>query len=147
MYGALDTSTSGLVAQRTRLTAIADNIANQNTLLGPDGSYKPFQARAVLFSEGDAASGSASGVTAQVIKTESWRWADPNDPGEQLPQHVVELARVAGMVNKEGMVRVPDVNEVSQFVDAMEALRSYEANISVADASKRMIDSALQLLA
>ena len=39
------------------------------------------------------------------------------------------------MVNDEGLVKVPMVNEAAQFTDAMEALRSYEANISVADAT------------
>ena len=59
MFGALDISTSGLVAQRTRMTAIADNLANKETLLAPDGSYAPFQARAVLFSAGDSAAAKA----------------------------------------------------------------------------------------
>lgn len=147
MFGSLDISTSGLVAQRTRMTTIADNIANQNTLLAPDGSYAPFRERAVIFTQGDAHSESGHGVTAEVVQQEAFRWADPRDPAEQIPEHVVAAARKAGMVNKEGLVLVPDINEVGQFVDAMEALRSYEANISVADATKRMIDSSLQLLA
>ncbi|MDG2031671.1 MAG: hypothetical protein P8J45_11765 [Phycisphaerales bacterium] len=145
MFGSLDISTSGLVAQRTRMTAIADNIANQRTLLGPDGSYAPFQARSVLFSAGT--SESSEGVTATVTRQAAFRWADPTDPAEQIPRQVAEAARKAGMVNDEGLIQVPDINEVGQFVDSMEALRSYEANISVTDATKRMIDGALQLLA
>jgi flagellar basal-body rod protein FlgC len=147
MFGALDISTSGLIAQRTRMTAIADNLANKDTLLAADGSYAPFQARSVVFRQGDDATGDALGVTAQVVRTEAFRWADPKDPSEQIPPHVFKAAQKAGMVNEEGLVKVPMVNEVAQFTDAMEALRSYEANISVADATKRMIDGALQLLA
>lgn len=147
MFGSLDISTSGLVAQRTRMTAIADNIANQNTLLAPDGTYSPFQARAVLFAQGDSARGSSDGVTARVVKLDAFRWADPTNPAEQIPPHVFEAAKKAGMVNEEGLVKVPEINQVGQFTDAMEALRSYEANITVADATKRMIDGALQLLA
>ena len=147
MFGSLDISTSGLVAQRTRMTAIADNIANQRTLLAPDGAYAPFQARSVLFETGGASPGSELGVTASVVREPVFRWADPNDPAEDIPPRVFEAAQRAGMVNEEGLVQVPDINEVAQFVDSMEALRSYEANISVADATKRMIDGALQLLA
>ena len=147
MFGSLDISTSGLVAQRTRMTAIADNIANQRTLLGPDGAYAPFEARSVLFTAGDRTSGSNDGVTATVTRQPDFRWADPTDPAEQIPRQVAEAARKAGMVNDDGMIPVPDINEIGQFVDSMEALRSYEANISVADATKRMIDGALQLLA
>ena len=147
MFGALDISTSGLVAQRTRMTAIADNLANKDTLPAADGSYAPFQARAVLFSTGDVTTGDQLGVTARVERMDSFRWADPSDPSENIPTSVLEAARAAGRVNDEGLVEVPEVNEVAQFTDAMEALRSYEANISVADATKRMIDGALQLLA
>jgi flagellar basal-body rod protein FlgC len=147
VFGSLDISTSGLVAQRTRMTAIADNIANQRTLLAADGSYAPFQARSVLFAAGDTVSGNDHGVTATVTRQNAFRWADPSDPAENIPEHVAEAARKAGMMNDEGLVQVPEINEVGQFVDAMEALRSYEANISVADATKRMIDGALQLLA
>ncbi|MCH2145824.1 MAG: flagellar basal body protein [Phycisphaerales bacterium] len=147
MFGSLDISTSGLVAQRTRMTAIADNIANQSTLLASDGSYAPFQARAVLFAAGDALTGASEGVTATVTRQNAFRWADPSDPAENIPEHVAEAARKAGMMNSEGLIQVPEINEVAQFVDSMEALRSYEANISVADATKRMIDGALQLLA
>ena len=86
MFGSLDISTSGLVAQRTRMTAIADNIANQRTLLGPDGSYAPFQARSVLFSAGT--SESSEGVTATVTRQAAFRWADPTDPAEQIPRQV-----------------------------------------------------------
>ena len=147
MFGSLDISTSGLVAQRTRMTAIADNLANKDTLLAADGTYAPFAARSVVFSQGDAATGSSFGVTAEVVQAGTFRWADPNDPAEQIPPTVFKAAQKAGMVNDEGLVKVPMVNEVAQFTDAMEALRSYEANISVADATKRMIDGALQLLA
>ena len=147
MFGSLDISTSGLVDQRTRMTAIADNLANKDTLLAADGTYAPFSARSVVFREGDAAGGSPLGVTAEVVRTGTYRWADPSDPAEQIPPTVFKAAQKAGMVNEEGLVRVPLVNEVAQFTDAMEALRSYEANISVADATKRMIDGALQLLA
>ena len=147
MFGALDISTSGLVAQRTRMTAIADNLANKDTLLAADGTYSPFQARSVLFKQGDPTNPGGLGVSAEVVRTEAFRWADPQDPSEQIPPHVFKAAQQAGMVNEEGLVKVPMVNEVAQFTDAMEALRSYEANISVADATKRMIDGALQLLA
>ncbi|HAW96513.1 MAG: hypothetical protein CMJ33_01505 [Phycisphaerae bacterium] len=147
MFGALDISTSGLVAQRTRMTAIADNLANKETLLAPDGTYAPFQARAVLFSAGDSTTGDELGVTARVERVDAFRWADPSDPSENIPVSVFQAAKAAGRVNEDGLVQVPEVNEVAQFTDAMEALRSYEANISVADATKRMIDGALQLLA
>ncbi|MHC4991610.1 MAG: flagellar basal body protein, partial [Planctomycetota bacterium] len=43
MYGALDTSTSALVAQRTRLNVITANIANARSLVNEAGEYAPYR--------------------------------------------------------------------------------------------------------
>ena len=53
MYGALDISTSGMIAQRTRLEAIAANIANKDTILDEAGRNNPFQRRVAYFAPGD----------------------------------------------------------------------------------------------
>src|SRR5947207_13259845 len=84
MYGALDISTSGMIAQRTRMTAIAANIANKNSVY-PDGT--PYRARHVMFAAGDPASRTAAGRgwgvhVAQIQIDQSPfnpRWA-PGDP-------------------------------------------------------------------
>ena len=44
MIGALDISTSALVAQRVRLDTIAGNIANASSLQNEKGEAKPFSA-------------------------------------------------------------------------------------------------------
>ena len=41
MYGVLDISTSGLVAQRTRLNVVSANLANRDTILNESGAYDP----------------------------------------------------------------------------------------------------------
>ena len=46
-----------------------------------------------------------------------------------------------------GYVRYPDVDPVTEQVDAMDAVRSYEANIAAVEATKSMFASAIQLLA
>ena len=51
MYGSLDISTSGMIAQRTRMAAISANIANANTRLGADAGYAPYARRDVHFAE------------------------------------------------------------------------------------------------
>ncbi|HRX78848.1 MAG TPA: flagellar basal body protein, partial [Pirellulaceae bacterium] len=47
----MDISTSALVAQRTRLNAIASNMANMSTTRNENGDVEPYQARFVVFQE------------------------------------------------------------------------------------------------
>ncbi len=49
MFSALDISTSALVAQRTRMTAIAGNIANISTTHNELGQPEPYKPRYVVF--------------------------------------------------------------------------------------------------
>ena len=49
MFKTLDISTSGLMGERQRMNAIADNLANLNTTRDADGKPSPFQRRFVTF--------------------------------------------------------------------------------------------------
>ena len=62
MYGSLDISTSGLVAQRTRLDIISANLANKDTILNEKGEYEPFRRRFMTLAAGDPAMNSDLGV-------------------------------------------------------------------------------------
>lgn len=139
MYGTLDISTSGMIAQRTRLTAISANIANR-TAYNPDGT--PYRARRVIFAPGDPTArspeGQGWGVHVREVQIDKAafgrRWA-PGDP----------LAVKSGP--NEGYVLESNVNPVWEQVNALEASRAYEANAVAAEATKSMISQALRLLA
>src|SRR4029077_8521153 len=47
----------------------------------------------------------------------------------------------------QGFVHYPAVDMTSEFVDALEATRAYEANIGVIEVSKNMADQALRIIA
>ena len=138
MYGALDISTSGLIAQRTRLAAISANMANINTLQDAKGNYNPYRRREVFFAPGDPAAKGPEGRVMGVhvarigINQEALRakW-DPASP----------------FADKDGMVMVPDINPAVEQINALEASRAYEANIVAAEATKTMMAQALRLLA
>lgn len=136
MYGALDISTSGLIAQRTRLEAIMANIANRDTIIDASGQNNPFQRRIVHFAPGDpGASGSARELGVHVAEIESLpifdRRFEPDNP----------------LKDADGYVKYPAINSVFEQLNAYEAQRAYEANITVAEASKTMMSQALRLLA
>lgn len=138
MYGLLDISTSGMVAQRARLTAISANVANRNSVM-PDGT--PFRAKQVFFAPGDPSArsqdGRSFGVHVAEIRDDpspfNLRW-DPSHP----------LAMKDGP--QTGYVRESNVNTVVEQINAIQATRAYEANAVVAEASKSMMQQALRLL-
>jgi len=133
MYGLFDISTSGLVAQRVRLETIASNLANQETLLDAQGRFSPWRRRSVEFAVGDQSHGGGLGVHVAAIQ-ESDTFDLRFQPGHPY-------------ADTEGYVRYPDVDPVIEQIDALDAVRAYEANIAAVEASKSMFSSALGLLA
>ena len=133
MFGALDTSTSGLVAQRTRMNVIASNLANANTIYDADGNYSPFQRRLAVLTAGDGKGGDA-GVHVREIQLDESPFRKKYEPGH--PE-----------ADDNGYVDYPNVSTVIEQVNALEASRAYEANITAAEATKSMMQASLRLLA
>lgn len=137
MYGSLDISTSGMVAQRTRLEAIMTNIANKDTILDASGQNNPFERRVVFFAPGDpsakTAEGRRMGVHVGSIESEPG-YQTRYDPGNPY-------------ADANGMIKVPAINPVFEQLSAYEAQRAYEANVVAAEASKAMLAQALRLIA
>ena len=134
MYGSLDISTSGLIANRVRLEAISANIANAESLVNEAGEYEPFRRRMVTLAAGDPEGGSGEGVHVASIDLDNGPPRMKYEPGSPF-------------ANADGYVGYPNVDIVVEQMNAMEAQRSYEANITVAEATKTMMNAALQLLA
>lgn len=133
MYGTLDISTSGMIAQRTRMQVIASNIANINTLQNAQGQYDPYRRRAAMLAP--AGDGSEPlGVRVADIQIE--HNALRRDYQPQSPY-----------ADAEGYVMVPDIDTTSEWVNGLQASRAYEANVAAAETTKNMVAQALRLLA
>ena len=134
MFGSLDISTSGLVAQRTRMEVISANIANRDVIYDAKGNYKPFQRRMAIFSTGDPVSGRSQGVHVQKIALDGSPARKVYDPGH--PQ-----------ADAQGYVGYPNIDPTYEMVNAIDAKAAYDANITAAEATKSMLQSSLRLLA
>lgn len=136
MYGSLDISTSGMIAQRTRLEAITANIANKDSIVDASGRNNPYQRKTVFFAPGDptakTAAGRQMGVHVATIQSE------PIFDPRYEPQNP--------LADANGYVKYPAVNVVFEQLNAYEAQRAYEANIAAAEATKTMAAQALRLL-
>lgn len=138
MYGALDISTSGMIAQRTRMNVIASNIANVNSLQNARGEYEPYLRRAAMFSPGDpnaaGRTGKSMGVHVSDIEIQTDALRRDYRPGHRF-------------ADADGYVMVPDIDPTIEWVNAMQASRAYEANVAAAETTKSMMAQALRLLA
>ena len=134
MFGSLNISTSGLIAQRTRMETIAANLANKNTVEDANGNYAPFRRRIPIFATGDPNTGSANGVHVDEIMLDPAPFRKVLDPTHPF-------------ADKDGYVLMPNIDTTTEMINAIEATRAYEANITAAEATKSMIQSSLRLLA
>jgi flagellar basal-body rod protein FlgC len=140
MFSALDISTSALVAQRTRLNAISSNIANLSTTHNEKGEAQPYQPRFVIFQTDESlhGPGGAPGVKVSSVETAN---VEPNwkyQPGH--PDAIKSGERA-------GYVAYPNIDMTTEFVDAIEATRAYEANIGVMEITKSIAQQSLRILA
>jgi len=136
MLRAIDISTSGLIAQRHRMDTIAGNIANVNTTRNADGSPGPFQRRLVTFSADDENGKIDDRPVGVKYHVEVDSSSDPRRVYQ--PGHPD--------ADKDGYVSYPNINVVTEFVNALEASRAYEANLSTLEMTKQMANLTLRLL-
>ena len=141
MNGLFDISTSALVAQRIRLNTIASNIANVNTTRDAAGRVNPYRRRIALMAPGmrDGRGGLRDeGVhVAAVVEDKSplhWIY----DPGH--PDAAVDGPH-------KGYRPIPNVDMTVEMVNAIEATRAYEANITAIEATKAMLGATLRIIA
>jgi flagellar basal-body rod protein FlgC len=131
LFNVFDVSASAVSAQSQRLNVVASNLANAESIAGPDG--QPYKARQVVFqTQNLGADPTAAGVrVAQVVQddTPARRIHDPSNP----------------LADADGMVTMPNVNPVEEMVNMISASRSYQTNVDVMNTAKSLLEKALQL--
>ncbi|QDT39063.1 flagellar basal body rod protein FlgC [Stratiformator vulcanicus] len=135
MLRSIDVSTSALVAQRQRMNTISANIANAETTRDADGNKTAYQRRYVAFEAAgrpDDPGGTAVNYRVNI---------DDSNPVRKVlePGHPDADA--------EGYVSYPNINLVTEFVNAVEAARAYEANVVAIEMSKQMAQTGLRIIA
>ena len=140
MFAAMNISTSALVAQRLRLNAIANNIANVSTTHNEAGEAVPYQPRFTVFQTDDTIRGplGAAGVKVASVETST---AEPRMKYEPGHPDAIQDGPM------KGYVAYPNVNMMVEFTDALEATRAYEANIGVLEIAKDMTQQSLRIVA
>lgn len=130
MFSVFDISGSAMSAQSQRMNVTASNLANADSVAGPDG--EAYRAKQVMFeSQSQAASGVGGVRVSGVVE-------DPTPMRlEYRPEHP--------LADEDGYVTMPNVEPVHEMVNMISASRSYQANVEVMNTSKSMMLKTLTL--
>ena len=130
MLNIFNVAGSAVSAQSQRLNVVASNLANADTVAGPDG--QAYKARQVTFQTQLMGATGAAGVTVSTVSEDS-------APGRRVhdPKHP--------SADAEGYVTYSNVNAVEEMVNMISASRSYQNNIEVMNTAKTLLLKTLQL--
>ena len=134
MMGIFNVSSSAASAQSQRLNVVASNLANADTVAGPDG--QAYKARQVVFQT--AFMGAQAGdLTNAGVRVSTVR--EDDTPGRRIhdPKHPA--------ADGDGYVTYSNVNAVEEMVNMISASRSYQNNLEVMNTAKSLLLKTLQL--
>ncbi|MBB1592680.1 MULTISPECIES: flagellar basal body rod protein FlgC [unclassified Achromobacter] len=129
-----DIAGSALSAQSQRMNVSASNMANADSVVGPDG--QPYRARQVVFQVNPAA-GQAMGQEIGGVRV-AGVIQDPS-PLKQVydPKHP--------LADAQGYISMPNVDPVAETVNMIAASRSYQANVEVLNTAKALMQKTLTI--
>ena len=158
-----DIAASGMNAQRIKMDTISSNIANVNTTRNAKGEKEVYKKQEVTFKE-MAIEKKGFGLPKGNVSVEFEPIEDPyliggvTMGGGQIPKGVA-VESISDSINptriiydpshpdanKDGYVELPNVNVVEEMVNMVNATRAYEANVTLAQTTKTMIQSAMNI--
>lgn len=126
-----DVAGSAMTAQSVRLSTIASNLANADSVSGdPDAVFRAKQP--VFSTEAIAGNPALSGVRVTEVSESTAAPLKRYEPGHPL-------------ADPQGYVYAPDIDPVAQMVDLISASRSYQANVEVFNSAKELAMATLNM--
>jgi flagellar basal-body rod protein FlgC len=125
-------ATSGLRAQAGRIKVISENIANADST-APSAGADPYRRKVPTFSSALDRALDAKVVTLGRVATDRSDFRTKYEPSNPA-------------ADQTGYVKYPNVNSLVEMTDMRDAQRSYEANLNVIGATRRMIQRTLDIL-
>ncbi|HKB53175.1 MAG TPA: flagellar basal body rod protein FlgC [Ramlibacter sp.] len=121
---------SALDAQSQRMNVTASNMANADSVTGPDG--KPYRARQVVFQVAPLGDSQVGGVRVSDVVEDAAAPRTVFDPKNPL-------------ANADGYVTLPNVSVVEEMTNMISASRSYEANVEVLNTARSLMVKTLSI--
>ena len=125
-------ATSGLRAQAGRMRVISENIANADSTASTPGG-NPYRRKVPTFSSELDRTLDAKVVTLGKVRADPSAFRVKHDPGNPG-------------ADAAGNVKYPNVNPLIEMTDMRDAQRSYEANLNIISATRRMLALTLNII-
>ena len=133
IFKGLEVPITGMEAQRIRIDISSSNLANVNSVNEENG--EPYRRKVPVF---QSILDKESGIPIYKVKVAKIELDkspfklkfDPNNP----------------LADKNGYVKLPNVDPLREMVDMMSAIRSYEANLTAFNTHKDMLLKSLEMI-
>jgi flagellar basal-body rod protein FlgC len=129
---ALAIAASGLHAQIGRMQIISENIANADSTASTPGG-DPYRRKIVTFSSELDRSLGAQVVKLGRVDTDESDFLIKHEPGNPA-------------ADAQGNVKYPNVNTLVEMTDLRDAQRSYESNLNIITATRKMLQRTIDIL-
>jgi flagellar basal-body rod protein FlgC len=123
---------AGMRAQAGRMRIISENIANADST-AQDAGGDPYRRRIPTFRQELDGTLGVRVVSLGPVNTDPSDFSARYEPGHPA-------------ADATGMVKYPNVNSMIEMNDMREAQRSYEANLNVITATRRMLERTIGIL-
>ncbi|RZL86330.1 MAG: flagellar basal body rod protein FlgC [Variovorax sp.] len=121
---------SAMAAQSQRMNVTASNLANAESVAGPDG--QAYRAKQVVFEVDGSGRQDIGGVRVSGVVEDPSPLKTVYDP--KNPH-----------ANTEGYVTMPNVNVVEEMTNMISASRSYQANVEVLNTAQTLMVKTLSI--
>jgi flagellar basal-body rod protein FlgC len=147
-FDGYDIATSGMSAQRTRINVVSANMANAKTTHTEDGG--PYKKQNVVFEElllqQKQPTNELNGSLENKQNDLALRGVGVKNIIESKSEPVMKYEPEHPDANEEGYVAYPNINPVIEMVDLIEAMRSYEANLTSFSTHKTIDTKTIEIL-
>lgn len=131
-FKTLAIAASGLHAQAGRMRVISENIANADSTASTPGG-DPYRRKIPTFETEFNRTLGVEEVALGKVEGDQSAFRIKHEPGHPA-------------ADQNGDVKYPNVNSLVEMTDMREAQRSYQANINVVTATRRMIQRTIDIL-
>jgi flagellar basal-body rod protein FlgC len=138
---ALQTSASGLSAQRLRMNLIASNLANINTTRTAQGG--PYNRKDAVF-QADPQTAGFKDALSRSLATQNVQ-VQVSEIREDNRPPILKYEPGHPDADAEGYIALPNINVMEEMVNMISAGRSYEANVTAIRATKEMAAAAIDI--
>jgi len=139
-FSAMDISSSAMSAERTRMNLISSNLANANSTRSAEGG--PYKRKDAVFTATPL-----PGAFTNAMNQANQRLARVDVTGvvEDSSPPRLQYDPTHPDADVKGYVSLPNVNVIEEMADMISATRTYEANVTAAQAAKSMAMKTLEL--